>query len=184
VATEHVGSPDPVIKYVENGRRKTFQAWNYHWQPGAAMSEHLDPKTNRNIQHEKSNDRQQERWEAMKAIEQGQKPWQEHEGVMSVVTAVRDCEFPCSFERLREDVGDREVVTTRNKTHTLGTVLDVLGSKVDPTKDPLMKGEEVPSLRDFESIVQRHWEAVQFYDVPDEQKSPKGGPGPQARRGR
>ena len=144
----------------------------------------MDPKTNQHIQHEKSEDRQRERWNTMRAIEQGERPWQDHEGVMSVVAAVRDQEFPCSFETLRRDIGDREVVTTGHHKRSLDEVLDVIESKVDSRKDPLLADAKVPSLRDFESIVQHHWEAVRYNDVPEEQRPPKGGAGPQNRRTR
>lgn len=139
----------------------------------------IDPEVNQHIQHEQSEDRQRERLEMRRQIEKGDAPWMEHEGILGVVTAVRDQEFPRTFDQLRRDIGDREVITMGKRTESLEDVLDVLEPHLDARKDHLLEDWGVPSLRDFHQIVQRHWEAVRFHNVPDEQRPRKGGAGPQ-----
>jgi hypothetical protein len=144
----------------------------------------LDPRLNQHIQHEQSEQRRMEREALMARVERGERPWQEHAGLMSVVTAVRDVEFPASFEQLRDEIGEREVITARDRVYPLEDVLDILEAKLNPDKDPLLEDGTVPSFRDFHEIVQRHWEAIRFENIPDEQKPARGGAQPQDPRTR
>jgi hypothetical protein len=139
----------------------------------------MDPEINQHIQHERSMARQREREEVARRIENGEVPWQEQEGVMSVIAAVRDLEFPRSFDGIRSDAGNREVITTRHKTHPLTEVLDVVENHVKPGKDPVLEDGRIPSVQDFQEIVQHHWEAVRFHDVPEDERPPRGGAQPQ-----
>ncbi len=142
------------------------------------MGEKIDPVINQHIQQEQSQRRQREREEYERRVQDGEMPWRESSGIMSVLNAVRDREFPCSFDRLRMEIGDREVVTAKGRGHPVSEVLDVVEPRLDPEKDPLLEDWSVPSIKDFEGIMQRHWEAVQYDDVPDDQKPVRGGANP------
>lgn len=143
------------------------------------MGEKIDPVINQHIQQEKSEQRMREREEYERRIQNGEKPWRESAGVMSVMNAVRDCAFPCTFDQLRQDIGDREVITSKGNGHPVSELLDVVEARLDPEKDPLLEDWSVPSIRDFQGIMERHWEAVRFEDVPDEHKPARGGAQPQ-----
>ena len=130
----------------------------------------MDPKENQARQHEASAQRAAEREAAARRGEQGEEPWSEEQpGIVAVVDAVRDQEFPTTLDRLAERVGERRVPTQKDVTLPMR---DVLGK---------LKEDEFQSVRDFQRAVHRHWEGIRFLAVPDEQRPAGGGPQPQQR---
>lgn len=102
--------------------------------------------------------RERERQAADRRVSEGERPWENERGVLSVVDAVRDREFPMTLEEIVSEVGDREVYTSKDIHFPLAYVALKL------------KEKEFTSLGDFQTAVQRHWEGIEQLEVPEEQK--------------
>lgn len=122
----------------------------------------MDPKENQHFQHEQSQQRQDEIEKARQRIEGGEKPWEEEPGVMSVVDAVRDLHFPKKIDEIREKVGDREVYTSGDIKMPLDKVLGKL------------KEDQFTSLQDFQTAVQKHWQGIEYEELPEDQRAQPG----------
>ncbi|HVL87133.1 MAG TPA: hypothetical protein VM681_03860 [Candidatus Thermoplasmatota archaeon] len=110
---------------------------------------------------EQSLRREREIQQTRERVEQGERPWQEHTGVLSVVAAVRDLRFPTTVEDVAQEAGDREV---RISERTQLPLRRVLGKLKDDT--------QFVSVGDFQTAVQTHWEGIRNLEVPPEQWPP------------
>jgi predicted GNAT family acetyltransferase len=118
----------------------------------------MDPKAQQHIVQEQSEQRQHEREEARRRVQDGEEPWTEARGVLSVVEAVRDVAFPMDARELAYQVGDREPVVAEGHPIALRRIL---GKLKDDT--------HFESLKDFQTAVMRHWEGIRNLTVPPEQ---------------
>ena len=121
----------------------------------------MDPNLQQHIAQEQSLQRERERQAALERIQRGEKPWEQSRGVVSVVDAVRDCRFPCGVQELADQAGDREVCITEADRIALRRVLGKL-------KDDTF----FASIKDFQTVVQKHWEGIRNLTVPPEQWPP------------
>lgn len=124
------------------------------------------PPSTDDLQHELSQQRERERQAARESIERGDEPWHHETGVVAATDAVRDVQFPMSNEDLAALVGDRYIQASDRLTLPLAEIL----AHIPET--------EFVSIRQFERAVQKHWAAIRFLEVPDEQRSPRGGRAP------
>lgn len=115
------------------------------------------------LYHELSAQREQERQAARDRIDQGDPAWHHEMGIMAAVEAARDFRFPLTSEELTAQAGDRYVQATRALTLPVAEILSH------------MPEQHFASLRDFERAVQKHWQAIRYLEVPEDQRSPRGG---------
>jgi hypothetical protein len=108
----------------------------------------MDPHVNQELQHERSQQRREEREAARERIAKGETPWLAEAGVMSLVDAVRDLEFPKRIDEVLAQAGDRDVCTSPDVRLPLAYVL------------PKLDEPAFTSLRSFETAVQRHWAGI------------------------
>lgn len=136
----------------------------------------MDPNENQHRQREESRQREFERENAKET----ERPEPHKIGIMSAVDAVRDIDFPKSFDDLKDTAGGREVRTSGKHKYPLSSILDRVGEQLNE-HDPVSADGRIPSLMDFQQVMQRHWGAVQWMEVPEEQRPEQGGLQPQDR---
>lgn len=102
----------------------------------------------RHHEHELSRDRQEQRESAARRIAEGERPWDEEQGVQSVVDAVRDVEFPANRAAIAEQAGMREVHPSSRLTLPISDILDKLPDR------------RFESIRDFQTSLQKHWQGI------------------------
>lgn len=127
---------------------------------------------NRHHEHELSQDRQDQREAAARRIVEGERPWDEEQGVLSVVDAVRDIQFPADRAAIKEQAGSREVHPSSRLTLPVADVLEKLPDR------------RFESIRDFQTSLQKHWQGIRVLELPREQRSPEGGPRPAQKEAR
>lgn len=121
-------------------------------------------------QTEISRERETERTEAKRRIAEGDPPWDHEVGVVAVVDAVRDQRFPTTSQHLAQDAGQRYIRASDRLTVPLSEILAHM-----PERD-------FETIKEFQRAVQKHWPGVRYLEVPEEQRSPKGGFQPTQRK--
>lgn len=116
----------------------------------------MDPAVNQELQHERSHRRQEEREIARALIARGDAPWERETGILSLVDAVRDLEFPKRIDEIAAEAGERDVRPARDVKLPLAYVL------------PKLAEREFHSIRSFEAAIQRHWQGIRALEHPDE----------------
>lgn len=108
--------------------------------------------------------RQRERAQAERRRREGEEPAREEPGVLSVVDAVRDVEFPATLREIQEKVGHRDVRPSPDVTLPLAYVL------------PKVREDAFSDIGQFEAAVLRHWAGIRALEAPrdDAQTMPPG----------
>lgn len=106
---------------------------------------------------------ERERADAQRRVAQGEAPWQTHEGVMAAVAAVRDVKFPATADEIVKKAGERDITASARLVVPIAEIL------------AHMPERRFESIADFQTALQKHWQAIRFLEVPEEQRSPRGG---------